>query len=70
MSSHYNYNDKNIQTTTVTVFLIPSRSNIFEARTTTKHFQPIKIEFKGQGCAFHFTSMPAEVMAQLAKQLS
>ncbi len=53
MYSHYNYNDKNIQATTITIFLIPSQSDFLEAWTMIKHFQPIKMKFKGKGRALH-----------------
>ncbi len=52
MCSHYNCNDKNIQTTTTMLFLIPSQSDFFDARTTIKCLQPFKMKFKGKGRAF------------------
>ncbi len=53
MCSHYNCNNKNIKKTTITIFLILSRSDFFDARTMIKCFQQIKIKLKGKGRAFH-----------------
>ncbi len=57
MCSHYNYKDKKIQTTIITMFLIPSQSHFYDVRTTIKCFQPIQIKFRG------------EVMTSLAEEL-
>ncbi len=49
MCSHYSYNDKNIQMTTITKFLIPSRSDFFQWTDNDKTFLTNQNKFKGKG---------------------
>ncbi len=70
MCSHNNHNDKNIQMTTITIFLIPSLSYFFHTGATIKRFQPIKIMFEGKWRASICLLIPAEVMASLTVELN
>ncbi len=62
--SHYNYKDKKIQTTIITMFLIPSQSHFYDARTTIKCFQPIQIKFRGEV----MTSLAEELITEVQKK--